>query len=299
MRASERAGLTIALLAAPACCVCAATPVQTPRGPRRLGDVAVGDVVWSIEVGTGARVERRVVARRAARRECVRLRHGAGELVCTPDHPLYSPESRSYEPASRWVEGARRLLALATDEGVAAVEVEAVEAYAGVREVVDLTVEGEPHNFVAGGVVVHNKEFDTSVSGFIMGPEFELTPEMPVRRFEIRTCVRGLDPVADESGMQVVVEATSAPAATAGALWYAVYFEGGGEVPFLDRRPGQRAVLDMITLAGMCAQPRAIVFERLDGLADGAIHVTWELEAGSSPPPGTMVDDTLDIEVTE
>lgn len=273
--------------------------MRTPAGPRRLGDVVVGEVVWSVEVETGARVARRVVARRAARRECVRLRHAAGELVCTPDHPLYSPESGSYEPASRWVEGARRTLSLMTDEEITTVEVEAVEAYAGVREVVDLTVEGAPHNFVAGGVVVHNKEFDTSASGFLMGPEFELTPEAPVRRFELRTCVAELDPVADESGLQIVVDTTSAPAATAGALWYAVYFEGEGEVPFLDRRPGARAALDKTSLAGMCTHPQAIVFERLDGLPDGAIHVTWTLEGSTTPPPGTTIDDALDIEVTE
>lgn len=299
MRAAGRAGLTLALWAAPSCCVCAATPVRTPGGPRRLGDVAVGDIVWSIEVETGARVERRVVAVRAARRECVRLRHAAGALVCTPDHPLYSPESGDYEPASRWVEGARRRLSLATDEGVTTVEVEAVEAFVGVREVVDLTIEGAPHNFVAAGVVVHNKSFDTTVSGFVAGPEFELTPEMPARRFEIRTCVEGLEPVADGSFLQIVIESTTASPATAGTPWFAVYFEGGDEVPFLDRRPGQRAALDLSPLAGMCAQPRTIVFERLDGLTDGAIRVTWELAADSTPPPGTTIDDTLDIEVTE
>ncbi len=291
--------LGAASLAAVTCCVSADTSVRTPDGPRRLGDLRIGDPVWSIDVATGQRLATQVVARRSAWRECVRLVHRTGALVCTPDHPIYAPETGAYEPASRWVEGIRTTLLLANDEFTEATPVLAVEAYAGVFEVVDITVAAAPHNFVAGDLVVHNKSIETSARGSVEGPAFALTVDEPIRRFEIRSCIAGMEPSAGDyaSSMYISVTATSDPAPTAGELRYAVYFEAEGEVPVVDRPASTMVTVSLDTLAGTCAAPKAIVFERLDDLPDGAIGLTWYLDGQTEPPPGTSIDDTLDIEV--
>lgn len=284
-----------------ACCVCATTPVRTPDGPRRLGDLRVGDAVWSIDVTTGAPLVRRVVARRAAQRECVLLLHRAGALICTPDHPLYAPESGEYEPAARWVEKRRETLLVLAGERAAQVPVLAAEAYVGVREVVDITLDAAPHNFVAGGVVVHNKSIDDRVHGSLAGPEVTLTPDAPLRRFELRACVGGLDVRAepDASGLLVEVESASDPPASGGPMRYAVHVESGGEQLFVDRPVGAGAALAFDSFAGLCAAPRTIVFERLDERPDGAIRIVWSISADAEPPPGADDDADLELELGE
>ena len=107
-------------------------------GELPAGEVAVGEVVWSIDVATGQRVAATVVQVRRATRECLALRWQGGSLVCTPDHPLYSPEAGAYRPASDWVTGPARTLLIAAEDGVRVVAVEGRETFAGVHEVIDV-----------------------------------------------------------------------------------------------------------------------------------------------------------------
>lgn len=285
------------------CCVCADTPIRTPQGLRRLGDLRVGDEVLGCLVTTversGELVVRKIVARRTARRECLRLVHGAGELVCTPDHPLYSPETGEYEPAARWVGGTRRDLLLGDGGHVTRVLV--AEAFVGVREVVDITLDETPHNFIAGGVVVHNKSFITDCEGQIDGPGFELTPDAIQRRFAIRACILGQEPSAAEFGssMQISVTTEARDMPGAGQMRYAVYLEGEGDPEVVDQPAGYQIGVNIENISGMCATTRTIVFERLDGLTEGTIVVTWEIGAQSEPPKGASIDDPIDIEVRE
>jgi hypothetical protein len=292
---------TVLLGPAASCCVCADTPVRTPRGLRRLGDLHVGDEVLGCDVGSGALLVRTIVARRSARRECLRLVHPAGALVCTPDHPLYSPETGEYEPAARWIEGLRRQLLVADAESGHRAQVLEVAAYVGVREVIDITVDQSPHNFIAGGIVVHNKSIETQSWGSVDGPGFELTPDSPLRRFEIRACIVGRDPSPDEygsnMGISIASEADGAPAD--GEMRYAVYLEGEGDPEVVARPAGQEIDVAIDSIGGMCSTPRAIVFERLDGLTRGTIVVSWHLDASSDPPQGTTLNDPVDIEVRE
>ena len=71
---------------------------------------------------------------------------------------------------------ARRLL-ISVEDGVRVVAVEGSETFAGMHEVIDLTLDLEPHNFVAAGVVVHNKSpAADGVSAEEAGPTVELGP---------------------------------------------------------------------------------------------------------------------------
>jgi hypothetical protein len=148
-------------------CVAAGTPVDTPAGPRPIEEIAVGDAVLSIEPDTGELRPTQVTAIRSAERECVRLLLSGGRsLVCTGDHPLYDPEARRFAPATDWIDGLRRHLAVRVQGGLQTVELEGHDRYVGVHRVFDLTVETPLHNFIAGGCLVHNKDTYDSVSCF-------------------------------------------------------------------------------------------------------------------------------------
>jgi hypothetical protein len=303
-RQARAAALGTTLLGAPACCVCASTLVRTPDGPRPIGELKVGDLVLSLVVLSGELVSARVVAVRTAARECLWLEHAGGELVCTPDHPIYCPETGEYEPASRWVEGMRHTVLVVAEGAAAAVApVTRAVAFVGVREVVDVTVDAPMHNFVAAGLLVHNKSYVTGVFGYVDGPEFSLAADALVRSFGIRACVDGRDPREDESYMTVRIDTLDEPAASMGAMWFAVYFQGQSEgseaTSFVDYASGDDPYLRVDTMAGMCLSPLEIVFERLDGLPDGEIGFSWTVSGHSEPPEGTDLDDAIAMAIRE
>lgn len=161
-------------VASPGCfllCVAAGALISTPKGRRRIEQLRVGDAVFSVDVETGALVEVRVTHIRSATRECLALELLGGErLTCTPSHPIYDPESSTYRQAGEWVTGAATQIARVVEGKLLVQAVELSQAYAGLHEVFDISVEGPHHNFIADGIVVHNKTIDDSASGL---PEFE------------------------------------------------------------------------------------------------------------------------------
>jgi len=291
------------LLGAPACCVCASTPVRTPSGPRRLGELELGDEVLSLDIESGELVPARIVGLRTARRECLRIHCVGGELVCTPDHPIYSPESGEYEPASRWADGVRRS-ALCVAERAVIEAVVRVEAFVGVREVVDLTVDAPMHNFVAGGLLVHNKSYITMIYGYAEGPSFLLEPDDLLKEFQIRACVEGKNPSAEKDGsyLDVFISTLNEPRSTMGQMWFAVYFtkEGEDATSFADYpSDSDPSLLRVEPLSDACLSPLSIAFERLDDLPDGAISFTWGVSGKTEPPPGKDLDDVMVMDITE
>lgn len=62
-----------------------------------------------------------------------------------------------YAPASEWVEGRRTHIAMFETERLSAQRVTSIERDAGLRDVFDPTVDHAHHNFLANGVLVHNK----------------------------------------------------------------------------------------------------------------------------------------------
>ncbi|MCX4240045.1 Hint domain-containing protein [Paraliomyxa miuraensis] len=139
-------------------CIAAGTRVHTPDGTCPIESLEEGSVVLAVDPVSGEARPTRVVAVRSAERECLRLRLPGDEaLVCTGDHPLYDPDANEYAPATDWVDGRRRHVAMLVDGRLRPVAVEGHDRYVGVRRVYDVSVEGQPHNFVASGCLVHNK----------------------------------------------------------------------------------------------------------------------------------------------
>lgn len=139
-------------------CVAEGAAIATPTGLRPIEALRVGDAVWAVDPRTGERVSTRIVAIRSATRECLALQlPGEGALVCTPDHPIYVAELGTYLPAVSFVEGKARQILQVDDDGARVVSVQAVRVDIGMRRVFDITVESEHHDFVANGVLVHNK----------------------------------------------------------------------------------------------------------------------------------------------
>lgn len=150
-------------LAASACgecslgCIARGARVRVPGGSRRIEELQVGDEVLCVDPATGRHIETRITSVRRVRRECVALQLEGTELVCTTDHPLYSPEDATWAPAGDWAVGNRTVLALSDGAALTERPVRARRLEAGVHEVFDLSIEHPLHNFVANDVLVHNK----------------------------------------------------------------------------------------------------------------------------------------------
>lgn len=153
----KRVLIVASMLAAGCICVGRGSRVLTPRGPRPIEDLEVGDEVYACKEDSGELVVTTVTAIRSGTREVGLLRFGSDELRLTSDHPVYCPEEDLYAPAGDWFLGKRSALLRVSERGRKIVAPERVDAYVGVSEVFDITVESELHNFVADGFLVHNK----------------------------------------------------------------------------------------------------------------------------------------------
>ena len=152
-------------------CFVRGTRVATPRGPRAIDELAVGETVWSWDVERAAPVERPVArVLRAQRDDVLTLR--AGELRIagvTPDHPFYELGSRRFVRADELTLGAQLLGWLGTGDP-RPVQLDALERLGrrGPVDVWDLTIDGPEHDFFAEGVLVHNKSIAAPVDA---GPD--------------------------------------------------------------------------------------------------------------------------------
>lgn len=138
-------------------CIARGARIRTPRGQRRIEELAVGDAIFCVNRTTGEKVETVITEIRVAKRECVSIDFEGGTLTCTSDHPLYCPETKTWGPAGDWVLGSRKVLLKIEDEGVKKVPVVTASTFAGLFDVYDLTVAHDFHNFVAEDILAHNK----------------------------------------------------------------------------------------------------------------------------------------------
>lgn len=137
-------------------CVAAGTRVTTPWGQIPVEVLDVLDEVLAYDPVVGGLTAARVVAIRRSQRECVCLQTASGGVLrLTSDHPVWSPETRRYEAAGRWVTGELQLLATVVDERPGVTVVTDRERYVGVLPVYDLVLAAPHHTFLADQVVVH------------------------------------------------------------------------------------------------------------------------------------------------
>ncbi|PZR14375.1 MAG: hypothetical protein DI536_09940 [Archangium gephyra] len=147
------AAATLSMSCGPTC-VARGTRIQTPRGQRRVEELAVGDEVIAVNPHTGEHEVTTITEIRFSDREHGALTIGNTTLHVTSDHPLFDPQTREFHPAGDWLLGLRtQLLAFDGDRP----EVTAMKPFAGIETVFDLTVASSLHTFVAEGIVVHNK----------------------------------------------------------------------------------------------------------------------------------------------
>lgn len=129
-------------------CIAAGTPIDTPAGAVVVEALREGAKVWAYDFRRGQRVEATVRTMRAAQRDSTLL---VGEaLRVTAEHPVWA--------GGQW-KRADELAAGDVLRGTSgAVKLAAAPALVrGPVAVFDLTVDG-PHNFFAGGLLVHNKD---------------------------------------------------------------------------------------------------------------------------------------------
>lgn len=145
-------------------CFTGETMVSTPSGPRPIGDLQVGDAVVSIDVESKKPVVNRIAAvRQIPNQSYSRLENQNPPINVTDGHPFYS-ESKDlpadYRPISEIPEDAN-LFKVNPNAGPTGILTPIARGcyvkQPGQATVFDLSMEGEPRNFIAEGILVHNK----------------------------------------------------------------------------------------------------------------------------------------------
>jgi hypothetical protein len=143
-------------------CFAGSTRVATPRGPRPIRDLAIGDEVWSYDHVTRRFAIGRVTAIHRSRGAIRSLRSANGVLAAvTGTHPLFAAKRADFVAASAIAIGEELLHWDGDpDRMPVASEVLAVESPTGddTVEVFNLTVGDAYSTFFADGFYVHNKE---------------------------------------------------------------------------------------------------------------------------------------------
>lgn len=163
-----RAALVMSAVLLGACgedsCFAGPTRIATPRGPRAIRDLAVGDEVWSFDPIERRFAVGRVAAIHRARGEVHTLRTARGELrAVTASHPIFSRGElvRAADLALR-----APLLHWDGDPASWPQESELLSKSPATPgdevEVFNLTVEGAFSTFFADGIFVHNKSVPPS-----------------------------------------------------------------------------------------------------------------------------------------
>lgn len=137
-------------------CVARGSRVKTPDGWKPIEEINVGDLVISVNEETGETESSPVVAIRSAVREVGSVSVAAGSLRLTSNHPVYDPTTGEYAPAGDWFLGQRTTLAVLADS-FQPEAIESVSTFVETTEVFDIEVASDLHNFVANGILVHNK----------------------------------------------------------------------------------------------------------------------------------------------
>jgi hypothetical protein len=134
------------------------TRVATPQRRKAIEDLQVGQEILAVDPLTGRRSVATVTGLVHDYRECVGLGFGERDLLLTADHPLFCPQGAVFAPAGDWALRRRLELLDVQAEALAPVAVDTVSSFAGLYEVLGVSISAARHGFVANGVVVYRGE---------------------------------------------------------------------------------------------------------------------------------------------
>jgi intein/homing endonuclease len=133
--------------------------VETPAGLVAIEDLKEGDSVYSVDPKTNQRITA-VVSKAHARVSSgsmnVTFSNGRS-LRVTDEHPFYSPESGDYKRIGDFREGDELLWFEPGAEEPVEITIRAIRPDDADVTVYNITVEGDLQNYLADGVLVHNK----------------------------------------------------------------------------------------------------------------------------------------------
>lgn len=152
---------TACFLATTACsCFVGATRVATPRGPRRIDALRVGDTVFSYDTDSGTRVTTTITAVHETTAVATASAVVGGRRIhgITGNHQVWDAGKQAWRAFADLRPGDRVLVL--DDGAVVEAGIEAIALHEGAPVVVyDITVDG-PHDFFADGMLAHNKDDD-------------------------------------------------------------------------------------------------------------------------------------------
>jgi predicted lipid-binding transport protein (Tim44 family) len=133
-------------------CFALGTPITTPHGNVPIESLIPGDEILAM-TDAGKLVPTRVKALLASRNEILRVETRRGSIEASPEHPF--AERNGYFLPVGWLRNGDHILRWARGRMVADTVCKVSHVSAGAL-VFNLQVE-EPHTFLAGGLLVHNK----------------------------------------------------------------------------------------------------------------------------------------------
>ncbi|TMG00968.1 MAG: hypothetical protein E6I03_10105, partial [Chloroflexi bacterium] len=135
------------------------TLILTPAGYRRIDSLAVGDPILSYDIEARKFIETSISYIRSRSVNdylSVTLADG-GSIRVTQEHPIYDATSKGYRPIKEF--GPGDSVVRPSAGGLTPETVTSIERIAEPTTVYNLHVENENHNYVAAGILVHNKTF--------------------------------------------------------------------------------------------------------------------------------------------
>lgn len=156
-------------------CVARGTTIETPQGPRSVEQLRSGDVVWAIHAETLSLVRTTVHAVfQDYAEETIRIN---GRLQLTGNHPMFVSQNGgkfAWKPAGEVRLGDRLI-----DRDGTPATVDSIGQVPGRVDVFDVSVAG-PNNFLAGGLLVHNKSIAWTPQAFV--PWYSLWNRAPAEK---------------------------------------------------------------------------------------------------------------------
>ena len=139
-------------------CVAEGTLIATPDGIEFIETLKIGDLVLSVDPKNGRASPASIIGIRSTEQRCFQLTVGNGNtLWLTAEHPVYDPSSGHYRKAREWQQGGAAHVLTVEGDGHTIQSATASNLESKHVRVFDLTVDSPHRNFIANGILVHNK----------------------------------------------------------------------------------------------------------------------------------------------